>query len=56
MIKNTDLLCFGRGELENIFGEVQIKPEILDKRLDHLMKTVKIPVQMVKMVYADRTF
>ena len=36
-------VVFRKGELENIFGEVQIKPEILDKRLDHLMKTVKIP-------------
>lgn len=34
---------FEKGELEKLLGIKQIKPEVLDDRLNHLMTTVKIP-------------
>lgn len=34
---------FEKGELEKLLGIKQIKPEVLDDRLKHLMTTVKIP-------------
>lgn len=34
---------FEKGELENILGVKQLKPQVLDDRLKHLMTTVRIP-------------
>lgn len=34
---------FGKGELENLLGVKQLKPQVLDDRLKHLMTTVRIP-------------
>lgn len=34
---------FEKGELENLLGVKQLKPQVLDDRLKHLMTTVRIP-------------
>lgn len=34
---------FGKGELEELLGVKQLKPQVLDNRLKHLMTTVRIP-------------
>lgn len=34
---------FEKGELENLLGVKQLKPQVLDDRLQHLMTTVRIP-------------
>lgn len=34
---------FGKGELEELLGVKQLKPQVLDDRLKHLMTTVRIP-------------
>lgn len=34
---------FEKGELENLLGVKQLKPQVLDDRLKHLMTTVQIP-------------
>lgn len=34
---------FQKGELENLLGVKQLKPQVLDDRLKHLMTTVRIP-------------
>lgn len=34
---------FKKGELENLLGVKQLKPQVLDDRLKHLMTTVQIP-------------
>lgn len=36
-------VTFSKGELEALFGLKQIKPEVLDERLKHLMISVRIP-------------
>lgn len=36
-------VTFSKGELEALFGLKQIKPEVLDERLKHLMISVQIP-------------
>jgi hypothetical protein len=34
---------FGKGELEELLGIKQLKPQVLDERLKHLMTSVRIP-------------
>lgn len=34
---------FEKGELENLLGVKQLKPQVLDERLKHLMTTVRLP-------------
>lgn len=34
---------FEKGELENLLGVKQLKPQVIDDRLQHLMTTVRIP-------------
>lgn len=34
---------FEKGELEDLLGVKQLKPQVLDERLNHLMTTVRIP-------------
>lgn len=36
-------VTFSKGELETLFGLKQIKPEVLDERLKHLMISVQVP-------------
>lgn len=39
---------FEKGELEELLGVKQLKPQVLDDRLKHLMTTVRIPDESIK--------